>query len=67
MEPLTVRPSEAARALGISRTVLYGLLADGSIESIKVGASRLIPLESLRRFVDERRARAEGGAPEPAA
>ena len=58
MEPIAVRPAEAAKALGLSRTALYSILSTGELESIKVGTSRLIPVSALRKFVDEQRAAA---------
>ncbi len=67
MEPIAVRPAEAARALGLSRTALYSILSTGELESIKVGSSRLIPVEGLRKFVAERRAKAEDDGPVPTA
>ncbi len=59
MEPILLRPTEAAKALAISRTSLYALLTTGEIASIKVGASRLIPVEALSTFVEGRRATPE--------
>ena len=59
MDPLLLRPSDAARALAMSRTSLYALLATGELESIKVGAARLIPVEALRAFVDRHRGAAD--------
>ena len=56
MDPLAVRPAEAARALGVSRTALYGLLSSGELESVKLGASRLIPVAALHEYVERRRA-----------
>ena len=56
MEPLCVRPADAAKLLGLSRTALYLVLASGELESIKVGASRLIPMDALKKFIDARRA-----------
>jgi len=52
MDPILLRPAAAARHLSISRTALYGLLARGEIASVKCGASRLIPTEELRRWLD---------------
>ena len=40
---------------GLSRSTIYNLIKAGEIEIIKIGAITLIPLDSLRRFVDSRR------------
>lgn len=54
------RVPEAVEALGIPRSRLYDLMADGRIESVKVGKSRLIPHEALEAFVAELRREASG-------
>jgi excisionase family DNA binding protein len=40
---------------GIGRTKMYELIKDGQIEAIKVGTATLVPVDSLRRFLDELR------------
>jgi excisionase family DNA binding protein len=50
---LLLRPEEAAQALSISRTTLYGLLQSNAIRSVKVGGLRRIPVEALEDFVTE--------------
>lgn len=54
-EPLAVRIPEACRLTGIGRSKLYELIADGSIEIVKIGSMTLIPFESLRRLIDDAR------------
>ena len=49
--PLTVRIREACRLTGIGRSKLYELIAAGEIETIKVGAIALIPIDSLKRYL----------------
>ena len=44
--------------LGIGRSTLYLCIAAGEIETIKVGRSTLVPVESLNEFVASKRARA---------
>jgi excisionase family DNA binding protein len=51
MEKLLLTPEEAAQALGIGRSKLYRLLAQGSLESVKLGGSRRVSPEALREFV----------------
>jgi excisionase family DNA binding protein len=48
---LLVRPEQAARALGISRSKVYELMASGKLRSVKIGRSRRISMESLATFV----------------
>ena len=51
-EPISVRIPEAVRLTGLSRSRLYELMTSGDIAFAKVGASTLILVESLRRFVE---------------
>lgn len=53
MEKLLLRPAEAAEVLGIGRSKLYELISTGALPSIRVGHSRRIPIESLRRWIAE--------------
>ena len=50
--PLLVTPREAARALSISRTTLYALIADGSIRPVHIGRSCRLSTAELQRYVD---------------
>lgn len=49
---ITVRIREACRITGIGRSKLYELIGAGDVETIKVGTITLIPVESLRRFIE---------------
>jgi excisionase family DNA binding protein len=51
MEKLLYRPKEAASVLGISKTVLYGLIRANRIRSIKDGKFRFITADALREYV----------------
>jgi excisionase family DNA binding protein len=51
-ERLSVRIPVAVELTGISRTKLYELIKTGQVRIIKVGAATLIPMESLRQFLD---------------
>ncbi len=53
MEKLLVRPEEAAEMLGVCRAKVFQLIASGRLQSVRVGGSRRIPADALRRFVDE--------------
>lgn len=50
--PLLLTPEAAAAAIGVGRTRMYQLLADGVIESVRIGHSRRVPVEALRDFVE---------------
>lgn len=60
-ERLLLTVEEASEALALSRTTLYQLLATGVIARVKVGRSTRIPIDGLRRFVNERAATAANG------
>ena len=46
---------EAARRLDISRSTLYLLIQRGELQSIKIGASRRVPVAALDEFVARQR------------
>jgi excisionase family DNA binding protein len=50
LDPLYVRPKEAARLLGIGLTRVYELLHDGTLDSLLIGRSRLITFASIKRL-----------------
>lgn len=50
-EALAYRVPAAAELLGIGKSKLYELIAQGAIESIKVDAARLIPAHALRAYL----------------
>jgi excisionase family DNA binding protein len=54
-ERLLLTVSEAARRLGIGRSLLYQLLTTGEIESIHVGRLRRIPADALVAYVERQR------------
>jgi excisionase family DNA binding protein len=43
---------EAAKALAISRSKLYELLASGALRSVRIDGSRRIPLDALSDYVN---------------
>jgi excisionase family DNA binding protein len=51
IEPLTVRIPVAVRLTGIGRSKIYELIAAGKLDTVKVGASTLITVASLKRLV----------------
>lgn len=54
-EKLLLSVAEAAHRLGIGRTLLYGLLGSGQIESVHVGRLRKVPADALNVFVEKQR------------
>ena len=53
VEKLLYTPVEAANALGVSRSTIYILMASGDVPSVRIGTSRRIPAEGLRRYIDQ--------------
>ena len=45
--PRVLRVEEAARALGIGRSLVYDLIRSGHLRSFKVGSRRLIPVAAI--------------------
>lgn len=50
--PITIRVKEACRLTGIGRSKLYELIAAEEIDTIKVGTITLIPMASLKLFLE---------------
>lgn len=50
---LALRVDEAAAALSISRSKMYGLLQQGKVKSVKVGEVMRVRLRDLETFLDE--------------
>ena len=53
MEPLLLKPAEAAEMLRVSRARVYELLAGGELPTIKIGKFTRIPMSALREWVAE--------------
>ena len=58
---LLYRINEAAEVSSISRSRLYELIANGELESVKLGSTRLIPHDALEAFVARLREPARTG------
>ena len=52
MEPLALSINDTAKTLGLGRTSIYAMIADGRLEAFKLGRRTLIKTESIRRLVD---------------
>lgn len=54
--PLVLTIEEAARRLGVGRTVMFGLVRSGAVESVRIGRLRRVPSDALVTFLAELRA-----------
>ncbi|MGQ0846131.1 MAG: excisionase family DNA-binding protein [Sporichthyaceae bacterium] len=48
---LVLTVEEAADDLGIGRTLMYALIRDGAVESVRIGRLRRVPAEALSEYV----------------
>ncbi len=55
-EPLALSIKSAVAYSGIGRSTLYEAIRRGEIETLKIGARRLIPREALRSWLLSHRA-----------
>ena len=55
-ERLLLTVGEAARRLGIGRSLMYELIAAGQIETIHIGRLCKVSVEALAAFVEQQRA-----------
>jgi excisionase family DNA binding protein len=46
---------EARARLGIGRTLLYAVLSNGQLPSVRIGERRLIAVRDLEAFIERRR------------
>lgn len=54
---LFYRPKEAADVLGISERKMRDLIAAGTVPSVRLGRTRLVPVAALERLADLPRSR----------
>jgi excisionase family DNA binding protein len=54
---LLLRVEEAAERLGIARTLMYQLVREGQVESVRVGRLRRIPVQCLEDYIEDLRTR----------
>lgn len=60
---LMLTVEEAARRLGLGRTLVYQLISSGDLESVTVGRLRRVPAECLAEYIAAlRRARSSRAA-----
>lgn len=48
---IAYRPTEVADALGIGRTVVYRLIKEGRIRTLRVGTRIVVPREAILDFL----------------
>ena len=53
IERLLYRPAAAADAIGVSRSRIYELIASGEVPSVRVGRTLRVPVDALRRWVEQ--------------
>ena len=51
LERRALRPKEAARAYGVSRTLIYEWMKTGRLKSVRLGGARLITVEALEALI----------------
>jgi excisionase family DNA binding protein len=51
MEPIAVSINEASKIIGLGRTSIYAMIADGRLQAFKIGRRTLVLVESIRRLV----------------
>lgn len=51
MENLAISINDTAKALSLGRTTVYAMIADGRLETFKLGRRRLVKAESVRRLI----------------
>jgi|TARA_R100000781_G_scaffold11729_1_gene10618 excisionase family DNA binding protein len=50
---LLLSVNDAMRTMSISRRTFYGLINSGELESLKIGRKRLIPKNSIEKYIHE--------------
>lgn len=50
-ERRALRPKEAARAYGVSRTLIYEWMKTGRLKSVRLGGARLIAVDALEALL----------------
>jgi excisionase family DNA binding protein len=53
--PLVLTIEQAAKRLGIGRTLMYALVMSGEVESVTIGRLRRIPADCLTEYVNRLR------------
>ncbi len=51
-EPLAVSVDEAARRLGVGRTLLYDLIRQKKVRAVKLGTRTVVPATEIARLIN---------------
>jgi excisionase family DNA binding protein len=62
MDRILLRPSEAADAIGVSRSKTYELIARGDIPSLKLGGCVRVPVAALQAWIERQLATPRAGS-----
>lgn len=57
---LALKPTEAARMLGIGRNAIYNLCHRADFPAVRVGSSLIVPVDALRRWLDDQAEQGRG-------
>jgi len=61
MDKLLMKPSEVGQVLGIGRSLVYSLIAQGVIPSVRLGRTIRVPKASLEKWIiDHENAKGDG-------
>lgn len=52
-EPLLMTVEEAAEQLLIGRSLMYELIKEGRVATVRIGRLRRVPCEALRNYVED--------------
>lgn len=61
MTPLSLRPADAAKALGVSERLLWRWTREQWVPHVRIGNVVLYPVDELHRWLNERTTRIAGG------
>lgn len=56
MDKIALNVTEAAEALGVSRTVVYQLMRRGDFPSFKIGSRTVVPKKALEEWANRQAA-----------
>lgn len=60
IDPLSLRPADAAKALGISERLLWRWTREQWVPHVRIGNVVLYPVDELQRWLNERTTRLAG-------
>ena len=53
MKALLVPVSELCHLIGVKRTTAFALIKEGRVDSVKLGAKRLVTVSSIERLIEQ--------------